>query len=144
MKPQACAAFYRRTCCAFRRHILSLLLFFCMCVCVCSLCNTHPLKELRLSKDLTEGDRHVICVSCLGEDHAALALADGGCPHCKLLPMVTLRTRLAFFSEPALPVALPSQNPLQPDQARRFARLLHRLPLNHFLMLSARCLPPPH
>ncbi|CAM4466038.1 unnamed protein product [Leuciscus chuanchicus] len=56
---------------------------------------------------LSQGDHHVICVSCLGEDHAALALADGGCPHCELLPMVTLRTRLASFSEPAFPAALP-------------------------------------
>ncbi|CAM4725737.1 unnamed protein product [Leuciscus chuanchicus] len=54
---------------------------------------------------LSYGDRHVICVSCLGEDHAALALADGGCPHCELLPMVTLRTRLASFSETAHPPA---------------------------------------
>ncbi|CAM4733894.1 unnamed protein product [Leuciscus chuanchicus] len=54
---------------------------------------------------LSDGDRHVICVSCLGEGHAALALADGGCPHCELLPMATLRTRLLFFHETALPPA---------------------------------------
>ena len=73
---------------------------------------------------LTEGDQHVICVSCLGEDHAALALADGGCPHCELLPLVTLRTRLASFSEPASSAALPrrkkrrSQRAPEPDPAR--------------------------
>jgi hypothetical protein len=58
---------------------------------------------------LSEGDRHVICVSCLGEEHAALALADGGRPHCELLPMVTLRTRLASFSEPAFQPAVVSR-----------------------------------
>ena len=57
---------------------------------------------------LSDGDHHVICVSCLGEDHAALALAEGGCPHSELMPMVTLRTRLAFFSETApSPAVLP-------------------------------------
>ena len=66
---------------------------------------------------LTEGDRHVICVSCLGEDHAALALADGGCPHCELLPMVTLRTRLAHFSEPARPAAMPRRKKRRSQRA---------------------------
>ena len=56
---------------------------------------------------LAEGDNHLICVSCLGEDHAALALADGGCPHCELLPMVALRTRLASFAKPAFTAAMP-------------------------------------
>ncbi|CAM4578681.1 unnamed protein product [Leuciscus chuanchicus] len=56
---------------------------------------------------LSGGDRHIICVSCLGEGHAALALADGGCPHCELLPMATLRTRLASFHETALPAVMP-------------------------------------
>ncbi|CAM4555247.1 unnamed protein product [Leuciscus chuanchicus] len=55
---------------------------------------------------LSDGDRHVVCVSCLGEDHAALALADGGCHHCELLPMATLRTRLAYFTETAPPPAV--------------------------------------
>ncbi|XDV36913.1 hypothetical protein PO909_006626 [Leuciscus waleckii] len=55
---------------------------------------------------LSDGDCHVICVSCLVEDHAALALADGGCHHCELLPMATLRTRLAYFTETAPPPAV--------------------------------------
>ncbi|CAM4463382.1 unnamed protein product [Leuciscus chuanchicus] len=60
-----------------------------------------------ITNDKDDGDRHVICVSCLGEGHAALALADGGCPHCELMPMATLRTRMATFHEPALPAATP-------------------------------------
>ncbi|CAM4597767.1 unnamed protein product [Leuciscus chuanchicus] len=71
---------------------------------------------------LSQGDHHVICVSCLGEDHAAIALADGGCPHCELLPMVTLRTRLASFSESAFPAALPRR------KKRRSQRRSQRVP----------------
>ncbi|CAM4672851.1 unnamed protein product [Leuciscus chuanchicus] len=58
---------------------------------------------------LSDGDRHVVCVSCLGEEHAVLALADGGCPHCELMTMATLRTRLAFFAETAPPPAAVSR-----------------------------------
>ncbi|CAM4735498.1 unnamed protein product [Leuciscus chuanchicus] len=58
---------------------------------------------------LSDGDRHVVCVSCLGEEHAALALADGGCPHCELMAMATLRTRLAVFTETAPPPAAASR-----------------------------------
>ncbi|CAM4615007.1 unnamed protein product [Leuciscus chuanchicus] len=66
---------------------------------------------------LAQGDKHIICVSCLGESHAALALADGGCPHCDLLPMVTLRTRLASFSESAFPAALPRRKKRRSQRA---------------------------
>ncbi|CAM4621871.1 unnamed protein product [Leuciscus chuanchicus] len=55
---------------------------------------------------LSDGDRHVVCVSCLGEEHAVLALADGGCPHCELMTMATLRTRLAFFETAPPPAAV--------------------------------------
>ncbi|XDV30122.1 hypothetical protein PO909_033107 [Leuciscus waleckii] len=58
---------------------------------------------------LSDGDRHVVCVSCLGEEHAVLALADGDCPHCELMTMATLRTRLAFFAETAPPPAAVSR-----------------------------------
>ncbi|CAM4659592.1 unnamed protein product [Leuciscus chuanchicus] len=66
---------------------------------------------------LAQGDQHIICVSCLGESHAALALADGGCPHCDLLPMVTLRTRLASFSKSAFPAALPRRKKRRSQRA---------------------------
>ncbi|XDV15096.1 hypothetical protein PO909_015236 [Leuciscus waleckii] len=57
---------------------------------------------------ISDGDHHVICVSCLGEDHAAIALAEGGCPHCELMSMVTLRTSRAFFLQAASsPAGLP-------------------------------------
>ena len=39
----------------------------------------------------------MICVLCLGRDHAALALSAGGCELCEELPMSTLRARLASF-----------------------------------------------
>ncbi|CAM4454333.1 unnamed protein product [Leuciscus chuanchicus] len=67
---------------------------------------SHNCFEHSLGATLSDGDRHVICVSCLGEDHAALALADGGCHHCELLPMATLRTRLTYFTETAPPPAV--------------------------------------
>ncbi|XDV12686.1 hypothetical protein PO909_001283 [Leuciscus waleckii] len=44
---------------------------------------------------LSDGDCHVQCVSCLGQDHA---LADGGCRECEALPLSTLRARQAVFS----------------------------------------------
>ncbi len=59
-----------------------------MCVCPCPCC-------------LTGGDTHIICVACLGEDHAQSALESAGCEHCNMLPLRTLRSRLAFFREDA-------------------------------------------
>ncbi|CAM4309451.1 unnamed protein product [Leuciscus chuanchicus] len=49
-KPLANAAFYSRTCCAFRRLYPLLLYCSVFCVCVCSLQHS-PLKELRLFQD---------------------------------------------------------------------------------------------
>ncbi|CAM4625497.1 unnamed protein product [Leuciscus chuanchicus] len=95
------AAFYSRTCCAFRRYILYISMPS------CGSCRAP----------LAQGDQHIICVSCLGESHAALALADGGCPHCDLLPMVTLRTRLASFSKSAFPAALPRRKKRRSQRA---------------------------
>ncbi len=46
---------------------------------------------------LTGGDTHVLCVACLGEEHARSALEGAGCEHCDMLPLQTLRSRLAFF-----------------------------------------------
>ncbi len=50
---------------------------------------------------LTGGDTHIICVACLGEEHAQLALESAGCENCDMLPLRTLRSRLAFFHEDA-------------------------------------------
>ncbi|CAM4714568.1 unnamed protein product [Leuciscus chuanchicus] len=66
-------------------------------------------RQGQIRATLSDGDRHVVCVSCLGEEHAALALADGGCPHCELMAMATLRTRLAVFTETAPPPAAASR-----------------------------------
>ncbi len=41
---------------------------------------------------LTGGDTHVLCVACLGEE-----LEGADCEHCDVLPLRTLRSRLAFF-----------------------------------------------
>ncbi len=46
---------------------------------------------------VTGGDAHVICVACLGEEHARSAHKGAGCEHCDVLPLRTLRSRLAFF-----------------------------------------------
>ncbi len=43
------------------------------------------------------GDTHILCVACLGEEHAQSALDRAGCEHCNVLPLRTLRSRLAFF-----------------------------------------------
>ncbi len=50
---------------------------------------------------LTGGDTHILCVACLGEEHAQLALESTGCEHCDMLPLWTLRSRLTFFREDA-------------------------------------------
>ncbi|XDV15098.1 hypothetical protein PO909_015238 [Leuciscus waleckii] len=55
--------------------------------------------------DLNDGDRHILCVSCLGHTHADHALSLGGCPECEAMSMATLRARLASFSvDPAPPL----------------------------------------
>ncbi len=50
---------------------------------------------------LTGGDTHILCVACLGEEHAQSALESTGCEHCDMLPLRTLLSRLAFFCEDA-------------------------------------------
>ncbi|CAM4452228.1 unnamed protein product [Leuciscus chuanchicus] len=105
-----------------------LLFYYSVFVCVCRRRDTHSKRASVFFKmpscgscraTLSDGDRHVVCVSCLGEEHAALALADGGCPHCELMAMATLRTRLAVFTETASPPAAAS---------RRKKRLAQRAP----------------
>ncbi len=49
------------------------------------------------ARDLTGGDTHILCVACLGEEHAQSALEGTDCEHCDVLPLQTLRSRLAFF-----------------------------------------------
>ncbi len=48
---------------------------------------------------LTGGDTHVLCVACLGEEHAQSVLESAGCEPCNMLPLRKLRSRLAFFRE---------------------------------------------
>ncbi len=36
---------------------------------------------------LTGGDTHVLCVACLGEEHARSVLENAGCEHCNVLPL---------------------------------------------------------
>ncbi len=50
---------------------------------------------------LTGGDTHILCVACLGEEHAQSARETAGCEHCNVLPLRTLRSRLALFREDA-------------------------------------------
>lgn len=53
--------------------------FLKMCPTLCGSCRAP----------LSDWDHHDSCVSCLGKDHAVLALGDGGCHHCEMLPMAT-------------------------------------------------------
>ncbi len=50
---------------------------------------------------LTGGDTHILCVACLGKEHAQSALERAGCEYCDVLPLWTLRSRLTFFREDA-------------------------------------------
>ncbi len=54
---------------------------FRMCVCPCP----------RYS---TGGDTHILCVACLGEEHAR---ESAGCEHCDTLALRTLRSHLAVL-----------------------------------------------
>ncbi|XDV17320.1 hypothetical protein PO909_023200 [Leuciscus waleckii] len=45
------------------------------------------------------GDRHILCASCLGRDHAEAVLAKDGCPECDEMDLPTLRARLADFAD---------------------------------------------
>ncbi len=44
---------------------------------------------------------HILCVACLGEEHAQSARETAGWEHCNVLPLRTLRSRVAFFREDA-------------------------------------------
>ncbi|XP_057206003.1 uncharacterized protein LOC130564123 isoform X1 [Triplophysa rosa] len=51
---------------------------------------------------IEEGDRHDVCLKCLGVQHAEAAFVDSSCPHCRQMVMEMLRSRVAVFSrEPA-------------------------------------------
>ncbi|XDV35400.1 hypothetical protein PO909_005357 [Leuciscus waleckii] len=78
------------SCCSIRRYILSLLLCF-MYVCVLAAA-THTLialKELgsrrQRARELRDQEKGRLQKDAPFPDHAALALADGDCPHCELV-----------------------------------------------------------
>ena len=52
---------------------------------------------------ITGRDTHVLCIVCLGEEHAQSALEGAGCVHCEALSMRSLRSRLSFFREARAP-----------------------------------------
>ncbi len=56
---------------------------------------------------LTGGDTHVLCVACLGEEHARSVLEGTDCEHCDVLPLQTLRSHLAFFHKEGAQACLP-------------------------------------
>lgn len=63
-----------------------------------------PRKTCALCRGpLCRGDRHIICASCLGREHAEAALAKGGCPEFDEEALSTLRARLAFFTDDPTP-----------------------------------------
>ncbi len=51
---------------------------------------------------LTGGDTHILCVACLGEEH--------DCEHCEVLPLRTLRSRLAFFHKEDAQARIPQDS----------------------------------
>lgn len=56
----------------------------------------------------SDGDRHILCISCLGRNHADHALSKGGCPECDDMSMATLRAHLASFDMDPVPLLLSS------------------------------------
>ncbi len=69
--------------------------------------------------NLTGGDTHILCVACLGEEHARSALDSAGCEHCDMLPLRTLRSRLAFFCEDAQARVPQGSGPAAAEAQRR-------------------------
>ncbi len=68
---------------------------------------------------LTGGDTHTLCVACLGEEHAQSVLESAGCEHCNMLPLRTLRSRLAFFREDAQARVPQGSDPAAAEAQRR-------------------------
>ncbi len=56
---------------------------------------------------LTGGDTHVLCVACLGEEHARSVLESAGCEHYDVLPLRTLRSCLAFIHNEGIQAHVP-------------------------------------
>ncbi len=68
------------------------------------------------------GDTHVLCVACLGEKHARLALkrSISHREHCDVLPLRTLRSRLAFFHNEGAQARVPQgSGPVVAEAQRR-------------------------
>ncbi len=63
------------------------------------------------------GDTHILCVACLGEEHAQSALES--CEHCDVLPLRTLRFRLALFREEAQARVPQGSGPAAAEAQRR-------------------------
>ncbi len=64
---------------------------------------------------LTGGDTHILCVACLGEEHAQSALESAGCEHCDMPGNVVASgcpPPLRRVSEPSAQM-LPAASPLQ-------------------------------
>ncbi len=66
---------------------------------------------------LTGGDRHILCVACLGVEHAWSVLKSAGCEHCDVLPFAD--ARLAFFREEAQARAPQGSGPAAAEAQRR-------------------------
>ncbi len=59
----------------------------------------HKLCVPPCKRYMSAGDTHSLRVVCLGAEHAESALEGADCPHCENLPLHTLRSRKALFSE---------------------------------------------
>ncbi len=68
---------------------------------------------------LMGGDTHILCIACLGEEHAQSALESTGCEHCNMLPLWTLRSRQAFFREDAQACIPQGSGPAAAEEERR-------------------------
>ncbi|CAM4608253.1 unnamed protein product [Leuciscus chuanchicus] len=68
---------------------------------------------------LSEGDTHVLCVVCLGVEHARAALEGAVCANCDLMPLRMLRSRLGLFDESGQARAPHGSGPASVEAARR-------------------------
>ncbi len=67
---------------------------------------------------LTGGDAHILCVACLGEEHAR-ALEGADCEHCDVLPLRTLRSRLVYFHKEDAQACVPRGSDSAAAKAQR-------------------------
>ncbi len=75
----------------------------------------HPCQRF-----LTPDDMHVMCVMCMGEEHARSVLEGAVCMHCDRFSLRKLRSRLSLFSRESGQPSLPrGSGPAAAEASRR-------------------------